>query len=115
MGDYWIWVAVGAIGGIAILVWFFSKPKCPKCGKRKSFAASRKEVKSEHITIRKTETIKHFSKEQTMAGKPTAVLPEKVSTREYTVPGIRTHYDVTYTCRVCGEQFTRREHSDSET
>ncbi len=115
MGDYWVWIAViGAVLGTVILIAHFGKPKCPKCGKRKSFAASKKEVKQERISISKTETIKHYSKDQTLAGKPASVYPESVSTRRYTVPGIRTFFEVTYTCRLCGEKFSQREYTDRE-
>jgi len=116
MDSAWFWLVIIILGvvGLVILVSYLNRPKCPKCGKRDSLSTSRKTVKSERISIKKEETIKHYSKDQTAAGRPIAVMPESVSKRTYTVPGIRTYYDVKYTCRACGESFTRREYTDNE-
>ena len=119
MDDFKIWVIIIGVVLIVVLFIFLSQPKCPMCGKRKSSLSSKKKVGEERISIKKTETIKHYSKENThsVLGRPTlgsATPTEAVSVREYTVPGIRTYYDVTYTCQVCGESYSRREHEDTE-
>ena len=113
--NWLIFIGIGAlIIGVIAFSTHFSRAKCSKCGKRNSHAVSRKEIRTERISIKKQERIKHYSKEQTMAGRPITVIPESVSTRNYTVPGIRTFYDVIYTCQNCGEQFSRREYTDTE-
>ena len=110
-------IAVLVIGAL-ILFAYFSRVKCPRCKKRNCNRISSREARTENISIKKTETIKHYSKEQTGWGGGIKLgegfKPESVSTREYTVPGIRTYYDVTYSCLMCGEQFSQREYRDSE-
>ena len=119
MENLGIWAIILGVIGLVVIVVILSKPKCPKCGARKSYSTSRKEIKSERISIKKKETIKHYSKENSnsVLGRPSlgsATPVESVSTREYTVPGIRTYYDVKYTCQACGEIYIRSEYEDAE-
>ena len=89
--------------------------KCPKCGKRRSHAVSREEVKQEKITINKEEKIKHYGKNQiNMGERKPFEQPESISIRKYTVPGIKTYYDVTYSCQICGETFIQSEYTENE-
>jgi len=103
--------------GIIILIAYFRIPKCPKCGKRKCSEISRIETGKQNISIQKEEKIKHYGKDQTnIFGYVTPddrIKPESVTVRKYTVPGVRTFYEVTYSC-VCGNKFSRREHDERE-
>jgi hypothetical protein len=107
----------GVIVILAIVAAYFRQPKCPNCGKRKCYKKAATEVGSEYISIQKEEKMNHYSKKQ-IAGSLVDPLqkhsPESVTIRRYTVPGIRTFYDVTYVCRTCGNEFSRREHQDRE-
>ena len=121
MKDYLGYVIIAAlvlIAGIAIYV-YVSKPKCPKCKKRKATFVKKEFISEETVYFRETQTIKEYSNTkgavtdfgvQGQTIKP----PEKIITKEVKVPGIRKWYRVTYKCGICGEQFSRKEYIDEK-
>ncbi|MCL2224295.1 MAG: hypothetical protein FWB96_04920 [Defluviitaleaceae bacterium] len=122
-----IWFSLIASGGLALGVVFklqdlmgeagvnYYGLHCPSCKKQKSKEISRTQTKQERIQIQKEETIKHYGKNQVDAvGRPTTPFPESVTTRKYSVPATRTHYNVKYTCQACRTQFTGNIHEDTE-
>jgi|GEM_PF-3102803 len=120
MNDVITWVIIIFIVGIIVFSLYFRVvellgAKCPKCGKRKSHEVSRKEAKQEKITIKKEEKIEHYGKNQTQMGERKLFeQPERISIRKYTVPGIRIYYNVTYSCKICGELFIKSEYIENE-
>ena len=76
MEMFWFIVIVIGIVGLFVLCMFLNRVKCPQCGARKCSEVSRTETGTKNISVRKKETIRHFSKEQTMAGRPKAIPPE---------------------------------------
>ena len=112
-------IAIAVVGVLVTLLiyWMATRNNCKKCSKGKYREVSRQEVGTERISIQKTETIKHFSKEQTSFGQPkpgASSHPESVSTRKYSVPGVRTHIEITLVCNQCGDTITRRTFVDTE-
>lgn len=102
---------------IFISVWWFNRVKCPNCHKRKSERVSEKKLRTETIYFKETETIKEY---ENTSGSLTGYSathtsrPNRVSTREITIPGERIWYQVEYKCKNCGNTFARKEYVDKK-
>lgn len=114
---------------IAVLNAHFSLPKCPNCGKRKTYELSRELIDSEPVYFKEKQQIKQFDNTGRKAKysiplqrynmKPSEFpaltdAPEKVIVKDVYLEGRRDNYIVTYCCRICENEFDRYEHVDTK-
>lgn len=88
-----------------ILRVYFSKPKCPNCGKRKcKKLKGKKLIKKYQTTIEEKRT--DVTTEKDKSGSIT-----KTHSKEYIkdVPATAYVYEVNYVCKKCGEAFSKEE------
>ena len=103
-------VILAVIVAVIYAIYYFNKPQCPNCKKRKCEKTSSIAAGYENIQVEKDNVIKHYDK-----GKiPGWHEPDSLSVEKIQVDGIRQYYDVTYKCKECGEIYSRREYEDRE-
>jgi len=97
---------LGTLGVGALVSSYFNRPKCPYCKKRRKHPiVSKTPIKEANATVQKTEEAEVKDKD----GKTV-----NTETRCYTVPGIKTTYDVVYQCKCCGKEFHKEETDEIE-
>ena len=103
---------------VLVALSYIAANTCPKCKSLNNTVVSHKLISQKPIQIKKQEVLRHYSSKQTFGGsvKGSEVSrPDNgVTTREYTVPGVRETFEVLHRCNVCGTEFTSEEIKDRE-
>lgn len=102
---------------LCIAGWRSRRPKCPNCKKRNAIKISSKKLRTETVYFKEKETIREYENTtRSLTGYNVTRVnpPDRVSTREITIPGERTWYQVQYKCDSCGKPFSRQEYVDKK-